>query len=528
LKIVRRLSDFGLASLSGLLLVASFPRFDLHWLAWVALVPLLFVVQRSTGLLSVLLANVTGLIFFVGVFEWIWQVPAYNVLDEVLLGLYLALYFAVWALSLRWLRAWTAFPMALLAPALWVSLEYLRGHAGFLSLPWMLLGHSQYRHPAMLQMTSITGVYGLSFLIVLVNVAVADLLRQRPTTWRAVPRSAVAAIVTVGIVLVHGVVVLSGEPPAERLAVAAVQGNVPQNVKWDAAYLETTLNRYAELSKETARQRPSLIVWPESAVPGDVEHDPRVGRPVRDLAVEAGIPLLVGSSEHAKFTKRELGTRMFNSMMLVTPEGRIADIYRKIRLVPFGEYEPLAGVIVWPAAIASSMGKSVAGDRLTVFNIDGVALASTICWENIFSDLFRQFVREGARVVVNATNEAWFQDSGAPRQFLAISVFRAAENRVAVLRVANTGISALIDPHGRIVERLRAPDGRDVFFAGVLVASIPVTRVTTFYTAYGDVFAIALLGGCGLLVLAVAIRRVAQQIAGGKRNPFPYGKAPVV
>jgi apolipoprotein N-acyltransferase len=137
-------------------------------------------------------------------------------------------------------------------------------------------------------------------------------------------------------------------------------------------------------------------------------------------------------------------------------------------------------------------------------------------------------VRQGARVIVNATNEAWFQDSGAPRQFLAISVFRAAENRVAVLRVANTGISALIDPYGRIVERLRGADGRDVFIAGVLTVSMPVTRATTLYTTYGDVFALTLLGGSGLLVLFVGVRSMVQRVDRPKRTPFPYGRAPVV
>jgi apolipoprotein N-acyltransferase len=446
------------------------------------------------------------------------------VLDEALLGTYLAGYFGAWALGLRWLRERTGWPAAVLAPALWVSLEYLRGHAGFLSLPWMLLGHSQYRHPVLLQITSITGVYGLSFLIVLVNVAVADLLRHRPRSWRALPGSTAAAAAAAALVLLHGMVVLSAEPPSQRLTVAAVQGNIPQNVKWDAAYRESTLARYADLTREAARHRPSLIVWPETAVPGDVEHDPRLSRPILALAVETGVPLLVGTSEHAKFAKREHGARLFNSMMLVSPDGRIADTYRKIRLVPFGEYEPLAGVVTWPAAIASAMGNSVAGERLTVFNVDGVPLAATICWENIFPDLVREFVREGARVIVNATNEAWFQDSGAPRQFLAISAFRAAENRVAVLRVANTGISALIDPHGRIVDRLRGPDGRDVFVSGVLTASLPVTRVTTIYTAYGDVFALTLAAGSGLLVIIVGIRRTAHRMHRARPTPLPVEK----
>lgn len=346
--------------------------------------------------------------------------------------------------------------------------------------------------------------------------------------WRAIPASIGAAVAAITLVVLHGLAVLSAEPSHETFIVAAIQGNVPQNVKWDAAHRESTLQRYAELTREAARQQPALIAWPETAVPGDVEHDPRLLKPVRELAREVGIPLLVGSAEHAKFTKRELGTRAFNSMVLISPEGRIADVYRKIRLVPFGEYEPLAGVIKWPAVIASSMGNSVAGDRATVFTIDGVGVASTICWENIFPDLVRQFVRQGARVVVNATNEAWFQDSGAPRQFLAISVFRAAENRVSVLRVANTGITALIDPNGRIVQRLRSQDGRDVFVAGGLVASVLVSRATTFYTVYGDVFALMLTGGCGLLSIAVGVRSLGRGVAHGKPSRFPYGKAPVI
>ena len=500
------LIDVALAALSGLLLVASFPRFDVDWLAWIALVPLLIAIGRDGSGRAFLLANVTGLIFFVGVFEWIWQVPAYNVLDEAALGLYLAQYFSVWALGLRWLQRRSGVPSALLAPALWVALEYLRSHAGFLALPWMLLGHSQYRQPLLIQVTSVTGVYGLSFVIVLINVALADALRRRGRTWRTVPPSLPVAAALVAIIAIHGYLVLSATPATETVTIAAVQGNVPQNVKWDAAHRATTLQRYRELTREAARARPALIAWPETAVPGDVEHDPQLLGAVRALAIEVGIPLLVGSSEHAKFTKREYGPRTYNSMVLFAPDGRIGGVYRKIRLVPFGEYVPLKGLMTWPAAIAASMGDSVAGDAPTVFRIGDVGVGGTICWENIFADLFRQFVRQGASVMVNATNEAWFQDSGAPRQFLAISVFRAAEHRVAVLRVANTGISAAIDPYGRIVQRLRDRDGRDLFVAGVLVAPMTVPRVTTVYTAFGDVFAGTLLAACGLLVLAVAAR----------------------
>jgi apolipoprotein N-acyltransferase len=520
----RVLADVGLASLSGLLLVASFPRFDLNWLAWGALVPLLVVVGRRRPYQAYLLASVTGLVFFVGVFEWIWQVPAYNLLDEALLGLFLSQFIALWAAALSGLRRSTGLPSALLAPPLWVALEYARGHVGFLSLPWMLLGHSQYRWVPVIQLASITGVYGLSFLIVLCNVGLGDLLRRARGGSFAVPASAVVAAAALGAVLLHGGVVLWSAPAMDVVTVAGVQGNIPQNVKWDRAFRERTLERYSALTREAVRRRPALVVWPETAVPGDVEHDEALLRPVRALAAETGTPLLVGSAEAAKFRRRELGARSYNSMVMLSPEGRIVEVYRKLRLVPFGEYEPLKGVVTWPEAVASSMGNSVPGETATVFTLGPHTVAATICWENIFPELVSEFVRRGARLIVNATNEAWFQDTGAPHQFLAISVFRAAENRVAVLRVANTGISAVIDPFGRITRRLGDETGRELFVSGILVADMPVSRTTTAYTVFGDVFVAGCFAACAAFAAAALARRL--RPATGARTAVPGAERP--
>ena len=514
---MRLLTALGLAGLSGLLLLLSFPKFDLSLLAWIGLVPLLVALEGRGAGAAFLLANVSGLVFFVGIFAWIFQVQAYNLLDEVALALYLAQFFGLWGLGLGWLRARTGLPVAVIAPPLWVAMEYLRAHAGFLSLPWMFLGHSQYGSPALIQVASMTGVFGLSFLIVLVNVAAAQAipwLARRPahlTDVRAwspgLPASLLVASGLLALTVIYGRTVLSTEPDGELLRVAVVQGNVPQAVKWDRRYREATLERYAALTREVARERPTLIVWPETAVPGDLQHDAELSRAIGALAAETRSHLLVGTSENAKFTRKDLGGRSYNSMVLLTPEGRVASTYHKIKLVPFGEYEPLRGIVTWPAAIVSTMGNSVAGDEYTLFRIGGATVATTICWENIFPDLVREFVRLGARLVVNATNEAWFGETAAAYRFLAISVFRAAENRVAVVRSANTGISAVIDPYGRITRRLRDRDGRELFVAGTLTATIPLARTTTFYTTYGDVFAVVQIAGCGLLLISAAVPR---------------------
>jgi apolipoprotein N-acyltransferase len=186
---------------------------------------------------------------------------------------------------------------------------------------------------------------------------------------------------------------------------------------------------------------------------------------------------------------------------LISPDGAIAGEYRKQILVPFGEYAPLRGIVTWSEAIADPRQDIVAGERSTLFTMGSLSFGATICWENVFPDLFREFVNGGARLMVNATNEAWFGETAAPYQFLAMSAFRAAENRVAVVRSANTGISAIIDPYGRIIERLVGSDGKALFVEGVLSGTVPLSRALTFYARHGDVFAFAQIAACVLMLL---------------------------
>ena len=519
-----------LAVVSGLLLVAAFPPFDVAILAWIGLVPLLAVCRAPWS--ACLAATVTGAVFFVGIFAWIWTVPAFNLLDGVLVAVYLSLYFALWGLGVAWIRTRTPLPLIVVAPALWVALEYARGHLGFLSLPWMLLGYSQYQATALIQISSVTGVYGVSFLIVMVNAGVAEsaaaLLSRyrdaREPRWRsALVIVAVPALAIVGVLL-HGHGVLSRPHDGGRARIAVVQGNVPQTLKWDTAYRQTTLERYARLTREAARQSPILIVWPETAAPGDVRHDPALHRAVRDLAIETGTHLLVGSSQHAKFDRGERSGKFYNSLFLLTPRGDIAAEYRKMRLVPFGEYAPLHDWITWPRAIAATTGNSVPGTEHTVLRVGEVAVGATICWENLFPELVRESVRRGARLVVNATNEAWFGESSASAQFLAISALRAAENRVAIARATNTGISAFIDPFGRIGPRLRGPEGQELFVEGQLVADVPVATSLTPYTRCGDVFAVVQVAGSALLLLHAGLAHgVRHRVQAGRAASLPRG-----
>jgi apolipoprotein N-acyltransferase len=509
----RAILAFLLACLSGVLLVLSFPPLELGSLAWVALVPLMVAIDGRGPGKAFILSFATGLVFIVGSFYWIWWVPGYNLLDELLLGLYLGFYVAIWGFLLVLTRRRTDVPWTVAGPALWVSLEYLRSHLGFLSLPWMLLGHTQHQNIALIQIASFTGVHGLTFLIVLANAVLANLILAvsragRWSLWALASRrgplwSPLAVGVLLGGVSLYGLSVTGTRHGGDRVSAALLHTSVPRDEKWDMARRRSILEQHEALTRQAAATGPQLIVWPETAVPGDVQHHAPLRQRVSQAAREANATLLVGSSEHAKFTDRRLLDRRYNSMYLFSPDGQIVGHYRKIVLVPFGEYEPLQGLVRWPKAIAAAMGSHLPGDRHTVFTLGSVPFSSVICWEIVFPDLVRRFVQGGARFIVNASNEAWFAGSAMPAQMLAMSVFRAVENRVPVVRSSNLGISAFIDPHGRITRQLAGQSADGTRVDGVLAGDISVGEAGTFYTRYGDWFALLCIVG-GLAVLARA------------------------
>src|SRR5438445_4194562 len=323
--------DLVLSSLSGILLVLSLPWFDLSFLAWIALVPLLVALEGKSLKEAFLLSYLTGLIFFPVVFSWILTAETFNVVDYSLFAAFFALYGGLFGIGLNWIRRRTCLPLALVAPPFWVTLEFIRSHSGFLSLPSMLLGHSQYLHVSLIQISSLTGVYGLSFLIVLMHSAIAETLIINRTKFSATAtfpsfRSSLTGLMTAGLLLIaalfYGSFVLSKETDGDRLTVALVQGNAWN--KWKPSYRELSLEQYSKLTRTVAdHHSPALIIWPETAVPGDVLHERDLQKRLGALAVEAQSYLLVGSSEYAKFTDRRYKGKNYNSMVLVYPEGQI-------------------------------------------------------------------------------------------------------------------------------------------------------------------------------------------------------------
>jgi apolipoprotein N-acyltransferase len=486
------------AAAAGFTLHLAYPRPGWDLLGWVSLAPVLALAVTATGPRRAFVEGWTaGLAFFVPLLRWlIHTMTTFSTLSLPLAGLvllalagYLALYVGAVAAAVAWLRDRLG-PAALwLAPAFWVTGELARTYllSGF---PWGLLGYIPHRRLAVIQIAAWTGVYGVSCLLVLVNTAIAwGLVRRTP---RAVAAGAVIAGLAVTAAMAVGATARA--PSGTTLPVTIVQGNIDQSIKWDKAHQQATLRTYAELTRAGA-DRTRLVVWPEAAVPAYLLYEPWALAWLTELARDVERPLLVGAPDAVREGR---ATRFLNSAFLVAERGVTAR-YDKMHLVPFGEYVPLKRLLFFVEAIAADIGDFTAGRERVIFPLEGAPFGTVICYEVIFPDLFRRFVREGARFMVNITNDAWFGDSGGPLQHLAVVPLRAVENGVAVARAANTGVSALVSPSGRIGPEL------GLFHRGFLQVAVPLRARETFYTRFGDVFA-SFMGVVTAAALAARLR----------------------
>jgi apolipoprotein N-acyltransferase len=510
-----------LALMSGCLLSLGYPKHDLGWVVWFVPAILLILVAGIRPLHGFLLFYLSGMIFFALTFRWILDVPNYSFLHHAILFFYLALYFGLFGLAFSFISKRVGLVSALFsAPFLWVSFEYLRSNMGFMAHPAALLGHSQYAYPAVIQIAAFAGVFGVSFLVMMGNVGVAAgiLYFAKRGKWFMSPfmpsssnRGIAAVVITsfalVILALLYGKVTLSKPFPGKEIHVALIQGNIDQDKKWNPKYAKSIMEIYAGLTADAAETGPAIIIWPEAATPQAINFDRRLYDEVGQLTRNIGIPLLLGSTSHEKF-KNEGGQslKFKNAAFLMDPQGTHPQQYDKIRLLPFAEYVPLKESIPWSYIKIPDVAQYIPGKEFTVFQGPGFGFGASICWESIFPGLVRQFVKNGAQFIVNITNEAWFGETAAAYQFLSMTVFRAVENRVFVVRCANTGVSCFIDPCGRVVSRVQDGTGKDIFVRGVLTDTVILMDSRTFYTRYGDVFA-WLNMGVALLFLIITFLR---------------------
>jgi apolipoprotein N-acyltransferase len=504
--------------LTGLLLFLSFPKFGHGAFGWVALAPLLVALCGTASWQAVRLAYLSGAISSLGLLYWtalvVVQYGGLSLPVGVAIMIALCLAFSVFYALFGWGvgRLTKAFgPIGLLgAPFLWVALEYARAHT-FFSFPWCLLGYSQHAQPPFIQVASITAVYGVSFLLA----ATSSLLALAALEGRTARRGGalVAALTLVGCSWLLGRWVM-GIPVAQtgKIVVGLVQGGIRQEDKWVPESAWQNIDRHLKLTDHAARQGARLVVWPESAVPFLFDENPALAALLRELTRARRIYLFFGNDDRERPApgagllrdRAARRGRIFVGAKLLNPTGEIVARYRKIRLVPFGEYVPLHGLFTLGGRYAAKLVQEVSdftpGREATTGVVDGHRIGGYICYEAIFPGLVRRFVAGGAELLVNMTNDAWYGTTSAPYQHLAMTVFRAVENRRYMVRAANTGISAVVDPWGRVLAETR------LFEPTVLVREVPLVSGTTFYTRHGDVFARACVA-LALALLAATFRR---------------------
>jgi apolipoprotein N-acyltransferase len=399
---------------------------------------------------------------------------------------YLALYPAFVAAAVARASARLGPQGVLITPVVWVGAEMVRRWVlgGF---PWVLLGSSQAGVTPIVQAASLAGVYGLSAVIAFVSAALALAATGRGRS-RWIP-SAIAALLVASLAawgawrVQRGDLVTQGRP----VRVALVQGNVRQDEKWDERRATDILARYLQMTRDGAGRGASLVVWPESSTPFMFERDPAGNHAITQLARELRVSMLFGSDQY------EPGTppRYYNSAFLVGPDGRTAAVYRKMHLVPFGEYVPMKRLLFFVAPLVESVSDFSAGDDAVVMPLGPARLSTAICYEVVYPDLMAAFVRRGSELLTTITNDAWYGHSSAPYQHFWQASLRAVEQGRYLVRAANTGISGIVDPYGRVLAMT------PIFEQTVVTGDVRFLDAQTVYARTGDAFAY----GCAVATL---------------------------
>ena len=484
-----------LALFSGLLLTAAFPPGHFSFMAWIALIPLLKAIENRSGFSAFKLGVIAGLIHFLSLIYWIIVVLEHygglgfiiSLTALILLSLYLSLFTGLFSCLTALLNDSRFF--VLFMACFWVGLEYAKAHflTGF---PWCLLGYSQFKHLYIIQIADLFGVYGLSFLIAIVNgVLYRTLFRSaRPAVKILKLEILLSAVLLMGTVA-YGSYRLSNVSPqnnsTKKINAAIIQGNIDQSLKWNPQFQEQTVLTYESLTRSTFSFEPQLIIWPETALPFFFQNNRDFTPQILSMTKKSGATLIFGSPA---FKRTKARIEFFNRAYMIESGTQHISHYDKIHLVPFGEYVPLKKFLPFIRRLVESAGDFTPGNSTYPLKSDGVSVGILICFEAIFPELARDLTANGANILVNLTNDAWYGMTSAPFQHLSMAVFRCVENRRPMLRAANTGISAFIEADGTIQET------SDLFKKAVLMQSISIPSPRkSLYTRIGDSFAAGLL-----------------------------------
>jgi len=486
----------------------AFPAADLAPLGWVALVPLLAVLCHDGPRLGAWHGLLQGLVFYLFLLSWIPGVVAgYGGLGLVLgwlvgllLVVILAGFHALFGAWQGWLHTRLGLAALVAAPAGWVFLaEWLRNWplGGF---PWGFLGYSQHGVPGMLRLASWGGVSGLSFVLAGFSaLSVAAFSPGKLASWRRSGLLLVALLLALLMPQAWSVTSTGGEP----LAVAAIQGNVTQDEKWQAARRDEILERHLALTRLALAGGAHLILWPESSTVEQISRSLPLQKRLRDLLAPTGAWAVVGSVHQLA------GGGYTNAAFLVDPRGGLSQRYDKIHLVPFGETVPLAGLLFFIKPLVEAVGDFRPGETVGLMGMDQdlrltlgagsgpgetTPFGMSICYEIIYGSMVAEQVRQGATFLTTITNDAWFGRTAAPAQHFAMAVVRAAETRRWLVRAANTGISGLVAPDGQVVR------ATDLYVPALVQGTLVPRKDLTFYVRHPQ----AVTGACVMILFLAA------------------------
>ena len=511
----RAVRDLLLLALGAFFYTLASPPYEWAGAGWLALTPLFLVLKDKTPGTAFLSGLLYGVLFCAGIAYWVYfAVSAYfpfffpfdllfTLLSySVFVGAYTGLAACLCCLLMRSGR-----PMLCWGgiPAVWVSSEFARSSL-FSGFSWELLGYTQYRYLTLIQIADITGVYGLSFLMALSGYVAAEIVvflhrRKEQESSARLPWPALGFLAGgIMLVLLYGTLRLRHDSPlpsAPSVTVALVEGNVPSAQRWQRVHYASNLLKYISLTRQgTEGAQPDLVVWPEFATAFYLDREPILQTQLGWLTQQANAFLLVGAPRMEEVAG---GTRYYNSAYLLSPDGKLVDVYDKMRLLPFAEYRPLA----LPTLLNHSPeypSEFTAGRRSTVFSLPKGTFGVTICYEATYPQLARQLVRGGAQFLINISNDTWLVEKGgaAAAQHFSMAVFRAVENKRYLVRVATAGVSGFVDPTGQ-------PYHLSTKEEGVVLGKVVPRQELTVYAQYGDWFALACVSFA--LVALVIVRQ---------------------
>lgn len=484
----------GPALISGILLVLIFPKADLYLLAWIALVPFLVSLYGKKPRQAFVSGFLLGIPYFFGTLYWIYHSINYyggisfvgSISIVLLFCFYLSLYTGIFGFIFSAIIQNTKLPILIIAPVLWVVIEFIRSYA-FTGFPWSSLGYSQYKFLRIIQIADITGIYGISFLIVSINGAISDaiLLKKRVNIIPLFPKYQFylwlsSLFIVLLLSIIYGQIKLSQDRPGKTITASIIQGNIDQNKKWDSSYQNEVLKIYKETTLSASLKQPDIIIWPETALPFFFGEDFLLTNDFLNFQKMLSKNLLFGTVLIKNRNSKPVS--LSNSAVLLDETGKVSFVYDKIHMVPFGEYVPLRKVLFFIDKLVTGIGDYTPGKSYIKAKSSTGDFAVLICYEIIFPGLVRKFFTDKGDYIVNITNDAWFGKTSGPYQHFSMAVFRAIENRKPVLRAANTGISGFIDSNGRILYKT------NLFEKTFLTEKIKTDNTKSFYSKYGDLF----------------------------------------